>query len=270
MFAILVAAHDRPRRRVTFERHVEIGRSTRADLVLPSKDVSRRHARIEIEGSKFMLVDHGSTFGTFVDGQRISKMLVTGHERITMGPFAIAIEANAQPDATEERLLAAIAANDVTSRQVYADWLEETGQLERAEFLRAQEALVGLAADDPSFGQHATRLRDLAASIELSWRHMVARPVVENCNARFNLQCPKEWGSMVPTEQSHIRHCSTCDRNVFYAASVQEARAHVERGSCVAVDVIPMRRADDLVPPPRRIMMAGMPALPPPDLPRRR
>ena len=260
MFAIVVEGTGRPRRRVVFDGVAKIGRSTRSTLVLPAPEVSRSHAQIQsIRDGRFELVDFGSGHGTFVDGERITKMMVTGREHITIGRFALAIEPNAQPDATEQRLLAAIAANDTTSRQVYADWLEETGQLERADFLRAQEALVGLTPEHPTFARHSTRLRELAASIEMEWRYAVARPAVENCNTRFNLQCPKEWGSMRATERADIRHCDTCNSKVYYAATVREAARLVEGGACVAVDIIPLRSRGDLEPPPRVRTMGMMP-----------
>jgi uncharacterized protein (TIGR02996 family) len=39
---------------------------------------------------------------------------------------------------------------DDAPRLIYADWLEDNGQPERAEFIRVQLALAGMPADDPS------------------------------------------------------------------------------------------------------------------------
>src|SRR5262249_10339211 len=53
----------------------------------------------------------------------------------------------------QEQLLAAIRANpdDDAVRLVYADWLEEHGDPDRAEFIRVQITLDGLPPDDPRY-----------------------------------------------------------------------------------------------------------------------
>jgi class 3 adenylate cyclase len=48
-----------------------IGRSTDCDVVLPSADVSRQHAKLEIEPNKFTITDLGSRNGVEVNGVRV-------------------------------------------------------------------------------------------------------------------------------------------------------------------------------------------------------
>ncbi len=50
---------------------VTIGRGPPAELVLEGGTVSRRHCRIELQGSQLVISDLGSTNGTFVDGVRV-------------------------------------------------------------------------------------------------------------------------------------------------------------------------------------------------------
>lgn len=250
MFAIVVEGM----RRACFDAGVEIGRSTLNDLVLPHLDVSRQHAKIVVDGDTLTLVDRRSTHGTYVDGQRVYEHVLRPRDRITIGPFVMTVERGAMPDAVEQRLIAAITERqDVTSRLVYADWLEEQGQHDRAEFLRLQEYLVTRSDDMVA----AARLRALAASIELAWRHAVARPLIEGCDQRVNFRCPKEWGSLAPTERPDVRHCDGCRQFVYYAPTVKAALRHVELNRCVAVDIIPIRRPGDLERPRERPMMMG-------------
>jgi uncharacterized protein (TIGR02996 family) len=247
------------------EARVSIGRSTRCALVLPSPEVSRNHAVIEESDGAFTLEDCGSGHGTYVDGVRITKAAITRASQIRIGPFQLTIEPDAGVDLTEQRLLAAITSNqDAASRMVYADWLEQRGDGVRAEFLRLQESLAAVSPEqlmDETVLARTARLRELAASIDMEWRYEVARPAVEGCATRFNFKCPREWGAMDETERKDVRHCNACNKHVYYAATVEIARRHVEAGACVVVDIISRRTHGDLE--RRPVMMGGAMAPPP-------
>ena len=63
-----------------------LGRDTSNDLVINDAEVSRKHARLVLEGSTYRLEDLGSTNGTFVRGQRLSApLLLNPGETITLG-----------------------------------------------------------------------------------------------------------------------------------------------------------------------------------------
>lgn len=49
-----------------------IGRETGCDVVVQRREVSRRHARIEREGLRYILIDEGSANGTYVNGRRLT------------------------------------------------------------------------------------------------------------------------------------------------------------------------------------------------------
>jgi pSer/pThr/pTyr-binding forkhead associated (FHA) protein len=50
---------------------VTIGRDERADLQLPDKAISRRHAALRIEGETAVVEDLGSRNGTYVNGEPV-------------------------------------------------------------------------------------------------------------------------------------------------------------------------------------------------------
>lgn len=57
-------------------QEVSIGRDAVNTIAINDAEVSRRHARMEMRGSAYVIQDLGSTNGTFVNGTRITGMLV--------------------------------------------------------------------------------------------------------------------------------------------------------------------------------------------------
>jgi uncharacterized protein (TIGR02996 family) len=72
----------------------------------------------------------------------------------------------------ESALLRAVYADphDDAPRLVYADWLDETGQRERAEFIRVQIALTNVADDDPRRPALEKRERQLLKAHGKGWK----------------------------------------------------------------------------------------------------
>jgi pSer/pThr/pTyr-binding forkhead associated (FHA) protein len=52
---------------------IKIGRNIENDLVLNDPSVSRFHAEIRYEDSQFLLIDLGSSGGTFLNNQKVDK-----------------------------------------------------------------------------------------------------------------------------------------------------------------------------------------------------
>ena len=140
----------------------------------------------------------------------------------------------------EDALLAAVRADptDAAAREVYADWLEGTGDLARATFVRS-------GANQPG------------APL---WRAVVATPKVERCLS-FELACPKRWDGLAPTDRDAVRHCGDCDQQVFFVTSIREAREHGARHECIAIDAAVARgealAVYDRAARPERVMMMG-------------
>jgi uncharacterized protein (TIGR02996 family) len=82
--------------------------------------------------------------------------------------------------ATDETFLSAVLANpdDDGPRLVYADWLDEQGQCERAEFIRTQIDLARRPEDDPRRPDLEARERQLLVRHSKNW----ARPVRKLAN----------------------------------------------------------------------------------------
>ncbi len=57
--------------RWTIDRALVLGRDPKCDIVVPTRQVSRRHARVYPEGRDVWVEDLGSKNGTFVNGERL-------------------------------------------------------------------------------------------------------------------------------------------------------------------------------------------------------
>lgn len=76
-----------------------LGRAETNEIVLDDKEVSRRHARILIEGDVVVVKDLGSGNGTYVGGRSLKEGVVPLGGTIEILPFTIKVERPAQPDA---------------------------------------------------------------------------------------------------------------------------------------------------------------------------
>lgn len=149
----------------------------------------------------------------------------------------------------EAAFLNAILANpeDDAPRLAYADWLEEQGDSAadaKAVYLRDTAALLtagGRAAKKSDY-----RLRQAAKVLPGEWLAVVSRIVLEKCSDKFELVCPKRWEKLTTTDNVKVRHCNECQQSVHYCTSISEARAHADRGECVAVQLGLPRRPHDL------------------------
>ncbi len=73
LLTITYAESGRDRQTVSLKPggRTSIGRVDGNDVVLPNKQVSRRHAVVTDEGGRFLVVDSGSTFGTLLNGRAL-------------------------------------------------------------------------------------------------------------------------------------------------------------------------------------------------------
>ncbi len=62
-----------------------IGRGANMDVRITDSEVSRRHAMLEIRGDEALLVDLGSTNGTYVDGERVEHAVLNHQAEFTIG-----------------------------------------------------------------------------------------------------------------------------------------------------------------------------------------
>jgi uncharacterized protein (TIGR02996 family) len=67
---------------------------------------------------------------------------------------------------------------DLETLLVYADWLDDHGSADRAEFLRLQQQLLSLRQRQKGFAPASRRLRLLGQSLDPTWLAVVSRPLL--------------------------------------------------------------------------------------------
>jgi hypothetical protein len=75
------------------DRPVRIGRKPGNDLVLPDEKTSGVHAEVVPEGDRHVLRDLGSTNGTFLDGKRVTEIVLTPGDVVTIGRLRVQFRA---------------------------------------------------------------------------------------------------------------------------------------------------------------------------------
>ena len=85
-FPVLVLVQGSERKNIVLNRTpFSVGRKGDKDLLIEEPCVSRDHADIVLENGKFVLVDHPSKYGTFVNGARIQRQALERGDRLEFG-----------------------------------------------------------------------------------------------------------------------------------------------------------------------------------------
>jgi pSer/pThr/pTyr-binding forkhead associated (FHA) protein len=76
-----------------------LGRASRADFVVDTPLVSRVHCRFTLSDSdELELEDLGSTNGTFVNGEKVTKTTLNHGDTLTIGRVQFVVNANGVPE----------------------------------------------------------------------------------------------------------------------------------------------------------------------------
>lgn len=99
---------------LTADREIVIGRSSELDMVLVEDMVSRKHAKIATHTGQIVIMDMGSTNGTFVNGEKIRKTRLKEGDRILIGTSILKV--------------VAASSNGPVSQSVARERLEQVGK----------------------------------------------------------------------------------------------------------------------------------------------
>jgi len=78
-----------------------IGRDRHADIRLTESSVSRKHASIEKRGASWVVVDHGSANGTFLNDVQVAEQALEDGQTLRLGTVTFRVEIELPPTPTQ-------------------------------------------------------------------------------------------------------------------------------------------------------------------------
>jgi diguanylate cyclase (GGDEF)-like protein len=135
--------------RVPLAGEVVLGRDPGCTVPLPADDVSRRHVRVVAQDGAHLVLDLGSTNGTWVNGARVERHRLAAGDRIRVGAYVVAYVAAGDPAGRHLEDLARLAREDpltgLPNRRAFDEALAR--ELARADRSGAPLAAVALDVD---------------------------------------------------------------------------------------------------------------------------
>ncbi|MFO0737388.1 MAG: TIGR02996 domain-containing protein [Labilithrix sp.] len=191
-----------------------------------------------------------------VEGRGSAPEVLGLDEVVRSGPYELFIGDGLAPAPFEARstreaeLFAALHASpgDHDLRQVYGDWLEESGYPNEAEVLgiERQRWRADGRLDVVEDRRLAYRLRRVSKRLPLVWRQVATRPAILGCAAP---DCPRSWDRLAPKDAG-VRACGVCQADVRFAATEAGAAWQRHIGRHVALDVAQRRSLRPIAGPP--------------------
>lgn len=83
---------------------VHIGRAEEAEVPIVNDRASRHHARLEVVGDEFVLIDLDSSNGTFLKGERIKRVRLTRGDKIEIGSATLTFAGGKPPPPAPEKV----------------------------------------------------------------------------------------------------------------------------------------------------------------------
>ncbi len=110
---------------------VDVGKEPTSDVPIDDPFVSARHLRIEPRGARWVLVDLGSTNGTFISGARVSRAELPFGLPVQLGDAEIVLEPRDAPEPRRADVFEGMMTGDPSMRQVF-ELIERVGPSDAA------------------------------------------------------------------------------------------------------------------------------------------
>lgn len=212
----------------SFEPIVVLGRAKNCDVVIPLAGVSRNHALIERDEEGWVLIDADSTYGTFLNQERITRKRLSQGDQINLGPASripvtILFEQTGEteaPPAPQEDVVFDEAAANVSMVINVEDFHREEPSL-------AGAGLIGLFSQ---VGEALLTSDDLDSMLE-----QIAELTLKNLPAQRSVVClyDEATGQLFPKASRSERDANSQEP---IAISQSIAKAAIEARTAVLID----------------------------------
>lgn len=205
---------------------IVLGRAKNCDLVIPLAGVSRNHALIERDEDGWVLIDADSTYGTFLNCERITRKRLSHGDKINLGPASripvtIRFETEASPAEPEQE--------DVVFDEAAANvsMVINVEDFHREEPLLAGAGLIGLFSQ---VGEALLRSVDLDSMLE-----KIADLTLNNLPAQRSVVClyDETTGELVP-KASRLKYDSHSRDPIAISQSI--AKRAIEARNALLID----------------------------------
>jgi len=61
-------------------------------------------------------------------------------------------------------------------------------------------------------------------------------------NCPMSYECPKDWFELTPTNKAEVKHCDTCNQEVYLCLEQEELNERIAGSVCVAYFIEPNRQ----------------------------
>jgi len=207
------------------ESSLTIGRDTTNDIVLEGLQISKKHARIAAVSGQVTVEDLGSTNGTYINGVRVSKRVLSPGDSIGIGSFLLRLEPDGRLGIYDTRAKTRIDAVNLTKR-VKNRFGDEIILLDDVSLSIGPNEFVGILG--PS-GSGKSTLMDALNGFRPAMRGNV---LINNLDFYRHLDSFKQSIGYVPQDDIIHREL-TVYKTLYYAARLRlsrdAARAEIEQ-----------------------------------------
>jgi hypothetical protein len=85
--------------------------------------------------------------------------------------------------------------------------------------------------------RRVAELGSFGGKCRVTFEPMNTERTIRNCERTFRKVCPRSWDDLESTDDNSVRHCSHCERNVFYCTTDAETINHAIAGHCIAREI---------------------------------
>ncbi|ACL63509.1 diguanylate cyclase [Anaeromyxobacter dehalogenans 2CP-1] len=154
--------------RVPLDGEVVLGRDPSCAVALPASDVSRRHARVVPDGDGHLVLDLGSTNGTWVNGREVAVHRLAPGDRVQVGAFVARYLRAGDAEESELAALADLALRDPLTGLPNRRAFEESLRREVARARRGGDRLAVAVLDVDRFKDVNDRHGHAAGDVALA------------------------------------------------------------------------------------------------------